>query len=98
MSLAEDLIKQRYEDNGWETFRNGWPDFAFYRNGEIVFVEVKGPTDALSKKQLEMHTLLRALGIEVRVEHVSRAEVEDLRVEREIIALERLALKQHPPG
>lgn len=75
MNRRERLIAERYESQGYEVIRKGWPDFLFYKSGEAKFVEVKRPClsqkRGLSQHQRRTLEILRELGLSVSVEYVS---------------------------
>lgn len=57
--LYETLSRQ-----GWDITRRGWPDFACFRNGEFMVVEVKAKKDRqLRKRQLQVMKELANHGI-----------------------------------
>lgn len=72
---AEFVAKMLAE--GWEVTKRGWPDFICRRNGELMYVEVKGPTDGLSSQQYAAISDLRRAGIPTYIwgPHVGFTEV-----------------------
>ena len=74
MNAREELVKKRYEAEGWTVLRRGWPDFLAYRPAadgqlEVKPIEVKsGPNDLPSNDQQKMHELFSRLGLPVEVE------------------------------
>ena len=52
--------------------RSGFPDLTMWstQSGRVTFVEVKGPNDRLSNKQILWLDYLTAIGIEALVCHV----------------------------
>lgn len=64
----------QYKRLGYEYLTKGYPDFCFYNDKEIIFVEVKvkcdTPKRGLSIHQKKMHEIFRRLGIEVKVIYV----------------------------
>lgn len=66
---AEALFRARATTSGRKVFRSGWPDFVMKDRwtGELQFVEVKGPGDAIRKAQREMFAALESKGITVHI-------------------------------
>ena len=62
---AEEKLREQLESEGWVVVHKGWPDFACVRNGEMIFVEVKGYRgEMLSKAQHYILTNLAKLGLD----------------------------------
>jgi hypothetical protein len=54
------------------TYRAGWPDLTIWRNGEVRFVEVKGPGDRVHASQRRLLSgVLQPLGLSVTLLEVS---------------------------
>jgi len=70
MNASEDLIREKYENQGYDVIHVGVPDFILLKDGEIEFVEVKTATDLLRESQLRAIALLEKHGFEVRVERL----------------------------
>jgi hypothetical protein len=57
-------VLERFESQGFKALKKGWPDFLFYKDGEIVMVEVKKKQRrrtekmGLSTHQQEMRRIL----------------------------------------
>jgi hypothetical protein len=85
---SEQIVYTAFIEEGWTAYRNGWPDFAFEKDGRVRFVEVKsfGSTH-VSEDQAMMHALLeRASGIEVEVFLAyNRPQIESMKVTEEDI-------------
>lgn len=49
--------------NGWMTLKvtgkKGWPDRAFFKNGEVIFIEFKSLTEKVSPTQIKIIRDLR---------------------------------------
>lgn len=63
LDVLEFFIKQ-----GYDYLHRGWPDFLFYKDGSVIFVEVKRK----SQKRVKVHQrmvidILKQLGLDVRV-------------------------------
>jgi VRR-NUC domain len=67
----EQAAKNALEKRGWTVLKGGWPDFICTRvvNGkiEMCMVEVKAEDSELSDRQVQMHRILRDLGIPVHI-------------------------------
>ena len=62
---AEEKLREQLEGDGWVVVHKGWPDFACIRNGEMIFIEVKGyKGEMLSKEQHYILTNLAKLGLD----------------------------------
>lgn len=59
----EAIVAEALESDGWEVYRNGWPDFLAVKDGQVRFVEVKPSLiSRLSQRQAKVAKHLRALG------------------------------------
>jgi hypothetical protein len=62
-------------EQGYHCLKRGWPDFCFFNDKEVFFVEVKNDsekeltTGGLNKYQSEMIGIFKRLGLNVRVEY-----------------------------
>ncbi len=64
LETAEMQLRDKLEREGWKVVHKGWPDFTCVRNGEIMFVEVKGYRgEMLRKEQHYILTNLAKLGL-----------------------------------
>lgn len=81
MNVQEQKVYDQLKREGWQVLTNGWPDFlAIKRKGrslKIMCVEVKsffgnGQRENLRPNQIEIHKILKELGICVKVEYVER--------------------------
>jgi len=78
MNESERLVKEKYEQQGWNVLEHGAPDFLIYKNGEdgkiteVQFVEVKttGGARYLEKHQMAWKIAVEAIGIKYTVEKV----------------------------
>uniref|UniRef100_A0A6H2A3E5 Putative VRR-NUC domain-containing protein n=1 Tax=viral metagenome TaxID=1070528 RepID=A0A6H2A3E5_9ZZZZ len=62
---AETQLRELLEKDGWRVTHKGWPDFACVRDGEMMFVEVKGYRgEMLRKEQHFILTNLAKLGLD----------------------------------
>jgi len=68
ISWAEDVIKEQYEDQGYDVIHIGKPDLIILKNGNVEFIEVKTNRDRLSTKQKRAIKLLKKHGFNARVE------------------------------
>lgn len=59
LKTAEIQLREQLESEGWEVTHKGWPDFACVKDGEMMFVEVKGYRGEMLKK--EQHYILTNL-------------------------------------
>jgi len=65
LKRAEQQLKEQLENEGWEVVHRGWPDFACVRNGQMIFVEVKGyHGEMLRKQQHFILTNMAKLGLD----------------------------------
>ena len=76
MNKREEEVAEKYERMGFKNLHKGWPDFIFYNDDKIFFVEVKRKQKCPSKKmglsshQSKMISLLKRLGVDVCVEYL----------------------------
>ena len=64
LKQAEEQLRELLEGQGWKVVHKGWPDFACIRDGEMMFVEVKGyKGEMLKKHQHFILTNLAKLGL-----------------------------------
>jgi len=76
MNPREEVVKARYEAEGWRMLRNGAPDFVALKvgsDGEITdmqAVEVKGPKADLTYEQSVFRKVFEKAGIRYCVEVV----------------------------
>lgn len=66
---SEQAAITRFKKAGYSVFRNGWPDLLLMKDGKARFIELKGPSDKLSTKQIEMHKQLKTAGILVETRY-----------------------------
>ena len=57
-SAAEAKFKNAAAKNGYTVHRPSWPDFILEKDGKLLFVEVKGANDEVSKFQRQTFNLL----------------------------------------
>jgi len=53
------------EKQGYSLYKHGFPDRVMIKNDELVFVEIKGPREALNQKRI--HALFKRLGLKIIV-------------------------------
>lgn len=75
MNYRESVVRDRYEAWGYRMLRNGAPDFVALKVvdgkvAEVVFVEVKSPTDDASYEQSVWREIAGFLGVPYRLEVV----------------------------
>ena len=58
-NAAEAELFKRLKADGWELTKRGWPDFACFKNGKMILVEVK-PKRSYRLKHWQ-HRILQAL-------------------------------------
>lgn len=67
MNKHEDTCKELLEQEGWLVLDRGYPDFCCFKDGKIIFVEVKGENGnkaaRLSKEQEIMIEALSSRGL-----------------------------------
>lgn len=68
LNWREEEAREYANKEGWTVLDKGWPDFLLFKEetGECICLEVKSPTDELSREQKKMHWILRKLKIDVR--------------------------------
>lgn len=66
-SLSETVFKARAIELGWKPHRPSWPDFLVDKDGEMICVEVKSRTDAISITQHQTFNLLESIGMKVYI-------------------------------
>lgn len=64
--------KREAEKLGWLVLDKGWPDYLFWKEDKVIFVEVKSNTDTIKKHQKQIHKILKKLGLKVEVIQVSK--------------------------
>ena len=58
----EEGVRSWFEKNGYSSLARGWPDFVFWKDDEIIFVEVKPPgSRSIKTHQFEIKQLLERL-------------------------------------
>ena len=84
MNRRESVVFNRAVEDGWEVLTRGWPDFLLYKQktNEAMFIEVKAVSTRYEKKhdrpmggiptksQKKMHSVLRNLGLTVKVVNI----------------------------
>lgn len=69
-------IWNEYTSRGYKGLTKGYPDFCFYNDNEVIFIEVKRKQKrvtkkmGLSKHQTEMISVFKRLGLSVKVVYV----------------------------
>jgi len=72
----EQSVFKKYTESGYDCLTKGYPDFCFYNDKEVIFIEVKpkqkrpSPKMGLSQHQRKMINLFIRLGLNVKVEYV----------------------------
>ena len=72
----EIAVLKKYQSKGYDFLCKGYPDFCFFNDNEVIFVEVKRKQKRPSKKmglssqQSKMISLFKRLGLNVSVEYV----------------------------
>ena len=75
---CEIAVCDKYKAMGYDYLTKGYPDFCFFNDREVIFVEVKPkqkrPTKkmGLSKHQQKMIEIFKRIGLDVRVEYVEK--------------------------
>lgn len=73
---SEQVAWDHFTGCGWELLRNGWPDFlGIAPTGEVMGIEVKGPTDRLAPEQQDIAAVLRVAGVSTKVAYVVEGAV-----------------------
>ena len=63
-NLPERMFAEDMVDNGWEVTKRGWPDFACFKDGKLMLVEVKKDKNThLKKSQYRLMSALAQRGI-----------------------------------
>jgi hypothetical protein len=85
MNTCEKQVAAALEAEGWQVLRNGWPDFLCWRDRpsgvpEVMCVEVKDEStgDRLRPSQVINHSVLKAIGLRVRVVGTSFIEAPEM--------------------
>ena len=61
---SERLAWERLIEKGWEVTKLGWPDFACFRDGKLILIEVKASRSRrLKYHQLRLMKALAAFGV-----------------------------------
>ncbi len=61
---AEKEFFEKAVSEGWEPSKRGWPDFICYRDGEVIFVEVKRRgRRGLKEQQFRVMRILATAGL-----------------------------------
>jgi len=64
-NTAEQQLYERLTDLGWDVTKRGWPDFACFRNGRVVLVEVKPNSQhPLKREQRRLMAALAGQGVD----------------------------------
>lgn len=69
-------ILEKYKNLGYDFLTKGYPDFCFFKENEILFVEVKRKQikktikAGLSKHQRKMIDIFKKLGLNVIIEYL----------------------------
>ena len=72
----EIAVYEKYKQLGYDCLTKGYPDFCFFNENEVIFIEVKRKQIKPSKKmglsahQTKMIELFKRLGLNVKVEYV----------------------------
>ena len=75
-NVSEQKIIDKYTKLGYNCLKRGYPDFCFYNDNEIFFIEVKNsgeklsPNEGLNKYQVKMIDIFKRLGLNVSVEYL----------------------------
>lgn len=75
----EEIIRQKYESQGYTVLRNGAPDFVIFKNEngqitDIKFIEVKFNGDRLRYEQQVYKKILETLGLTYILEHIKATQ------------------------
>lgn len=66
--MHEDVFSKHLKELGFNLYHNGWPDFAIKSpNGRVLLIEHKSVRDKPKRNQLELHELLKELGLTIHV-------------------------------
>jgi len=72
----EIAIYQKYKQLGYNCLTKGYPDFCFFNDKEVIFIEVKRKQKritkqmGLSSQQRKMIDIFKRLGLNVSVEYI----------------------------
>ena len=75
-NYREISVFEKYADLGYECLTKGYPDFCFFNDKEVIFIEVKRKQKRASKKmglsqhQNKMIGIFKRLGLNVSVVYV----------------------------
>lgn len=72
---AERRIREFFSSAGCTVLKNGWPDFFVKKGDKYLLIEAKGRHEKASNAQVEMHKMLKSIGLKVMV---VRPEVDSL--------------------
>ena len=76
MNDRELVICAKYRNLGFDYLHKGWPDFLFFKDDEVIFVEVKRKQKHITEKmglsahQRQVSEIFKSLGLTVKVEYV----------------------------
>jgi hypothetical protein len=77
-NVCEKIVYEKYKQLGYECLTKGYPDFCFFNDKEVIFIEVKPKQKRLTKKmglskhQRKMIEIFKRLGLNIRVEYVEK--------------------------
>lgn len=77
LNPREAVVARELENEGWEIFHRGWPDFLAVRGDKVRFIEVKnyiGDASDLYGVQRRVAQVLAKIGIEVELQSPSFTE------------------------
>ena len=72
----ERAVYEKYRSKGYECLTKGYPDFCFFNDEEVIFIEVKRKQKRVSDKmglsnhQRRMIDIFKRLGLNVKIEYV----------------------------
>ncbi len=69
---SELTVFGKLEQMGFTVLRRGWPDCVAVRDGEVRFIEVKGPHDSMRPEQIEMSKAFELVGLKYEVWRVDQ--------------------------
>ena len=73
---SEIAVYRKYKEQGYNCLSKGYPDFCFYNDTEVIFVEVKRKQKRITKQmglsqyQRKMIDIFKRLELNVLVEYV----------------------------
>jgi hypothetical protein len=70
-NVSELAVFGKLEQMGFVVHRRGWPDCVAVRDGEVRFIEVKGPHDSIRQTQVEMAKVFELVGLKYEVWRVA---------------------------